>query len=91
VSARRTSVCRGFCGLNRIEHDSPRIGAGLLGGEIGSGALATLQLFYRGSSEGIACRQHDASTVIGQAACELADGGCFPRAIDADDQNDERE
>ncbi len=78
------------CRLQRIEHHGSGIRARLLCGELGAGPLRPdVELFDRGRAKGIACREHQTASLLGEIACELADAGCLARAVDADDEDDE--
>jgi hypothetical protein len=46
-----------------------------------------LQLFDRGSTKRIACREHDFKSLLFQQSCELADRRGLAGAVDADDEN----
>ena len=74
----------------RVERETGRI-ALLVGVERGAAALAPyLELFDGGGTEGVAGGDHDRKPALPIARRELADGGGFSRAVDADDEDDMR-
>ena len=80
-----------FCRLNRIENHRSGICAGVLCNDRNIVALAPhLKLLNRCRTEGIARRQHHRFTLLLELTRQLADGGGFTHAVDADHQNNER-
>ena len=75
----------------RVEREPGRVGALLARDDLRAGAAAPdLELIDRGCAERVAGRQHHAAAFGAKARRELADRGGLARAVDADDQNDER-
>src|SRR5947207_13350141 len=71
-----------------VEHDSGRIATLLAGDDRSADALPPyLQLLDRRCSEGVAGGEQHAIILLLQPMGELADGGGFAGAIDADDEN----
>ena len=74
--------------LDGIENHGRGIRAGVLGNDRNIVALAPhLELFHRCRTEGIARRQHHRFALLLKLARQLADGGGFTHAVDANHQN----
>src|SRR5215472_10330355 len=77
--------------LQRLERERGSVGTLRARGDLAAGALAPdPELLDRGGAESVARRQHDAAALGAKARRELADGRGLARAVDPDDQDDER-
>src|SRR5262249_27464543 len=75
----------------RVESDPGGIGAGgACDDRRTAAATPDVELVDGGGAEGIACGKHDRATLDAQLGRDLADGRGLARAVDADDQGDER-
>ena len=77
--------------LDGVENDRCRIRAGVLGNHRNIVALPpNLELLNRRRAEGIPRRQHHRLALLLELTRQLADGGGFTDAVDADHQNHKR-